>query len=76
MFRLLWWIFTPGLEVTTADKTTGMPAAYRVRKCSYHEDDRGRYVVFSLRGWRWTGLKFEKYDERRVIREFDVSCQM
>lgn len=73
VFRLLWLIFTPGLEVTTTDSVTGLPAAYTVRKVSYHHDSRGRYIIFSLRAWRWTGLKFEKYDESRMMREFNVS---
>lgn len=73
MFRLLWWIFTPGLEVSTTDKMTGLPTAYRVSKVSYHKDNRSRYMIFKLRAWRWTGLKFEKYDDSRIMREFDVS---
>lgn len=75
MFRLLWWIFNPSLEVTTADKMTGLPAAYRVRNVSYHHDNGGRYMIFWLRAWRWTGLKFEKYDDSRIMREFDVSSR-
>ncbi|KAL0938499.1 AAA family ATPase, partial [Colletotrichum truncatum] len=80
-FRLLWALFTPGVDVFSDDNLLRQPLVSKCYATKYGEDDNTEYFEIESKilhhngesfGWGWTTFKVPRFEGSRKIHSLDA----